>query len=293
MDTAEILKRVRRIEIETGKLVAETFAGEYLSVFKGQGIEFAEVRQYVPGDDIRSIDWNVSAKTGGTFVKKFNEERELTVLIACDVSGSQYFGSDGRFKSEAVVELAAVFAFSAINNNDKVGLLLFSSQIELYIPPKKGRRHVLRIIRELLAFTPKHLGTNIGFALDSINRLIKRKGILLFISDFLDLGYERALKLSARKFDFVPVLVKDKLEDKLPRANVFVDFEGIESGDNLFFNLSSKNATILTDTYMSTTDEAKRLFARSGIDYITVDDAQNVVEPLVKFFKQRARKLRR
>ena len=184
MNTAEILKRVRRIEIETGKLVKETFAGEYLSIFKGQGIEFAEVRQYIPGDDVRSIDWNVSAKTGSVFVKKFNEERELTLLIACDVSASLMFGSLGRLKSEIAAELAAVFAFSATHNNDKVGLLLFSDKIELYIPPKKGRRHVLRIIRELLAFNPQNKGTNIALALDNINHLTRRGGIVVLISDF-------------------------------------------------------------------------------------------------------------
>lgn len=294
MDTAEILKRVRRIEIETGKLVKETFAGEYLSVFKGQGIEFAEVRQYIPGDDVRSIDWNVSAKTGGVFVKKFNEERELTLLIACDVSASLMFGSLGRLKSEIATELAAVFAFSAIHNNDKVGLLLFSDKIELYIPPKKGRRHVLRIIRELLAFTPKNKGTNITFALDSINHLIRRGGIVILISDFkTKQNYSKSFKLTARKFDVVPVIVEDKLEQSLPKAHIFLSLEGLENGGQTLVNLASPKTTEITQEHIKEMDEAKLLFTKSGLEYIVVRDEDKVSDTLVKFFKRRARKLRR
>lgn len=294
MDTAEILKRVRRIEIETGKLVKETFAGEYLSIFKGQGIEFAEVRQYIPGDDIRSIDWNVSAKTGTTFVKKFNEERELTLLIACDVSASLMFGSLGRFKSEIAAELAAMFAFSATHNNDKVGLLLFSDKIELYIPPKKGRRHVLRIIRELLAFVPKNTGTDIGLALESINRLIRRSGILILISDFkTELSYSKPFKLTARKFDLVPVVIEDKLENALPKANVYISFEDLEGSGQALVNLSSKQAAEITQKQVKELDEAKLLFTKSGLEYIVIKDEEKVADTLVNFFKRRARKLKK
>ena len=294
MDTAEILKRVRRIEIETGKLVKETFAGEYLSIFKGQGIEFAEVRQYIPGDDIRSIDWNVSAKTGTTFVKKFNEERELTLLIACDVSASLMFGSLGRFKSEIAVELAAMFAFSATHNNDKVGLLLFSDKIELYIPPKKGRRHVLRIIRELLAIVPKNKGTDIGLALESINRLIRRSGILILISDFkTELSYSKPFKLTARKFDLVPVVIEDKLEKALPKANVYISFEDLEGSGQALVNLSSKQAAEITRKQVQELDEAKLLFTKSGLEYIVIKDEEKVADTLVNFFKRRARKLKK
>lgn len=294
MDTAEILKRVRRIEIETGKLVKETFAGEYLSIFKGQGIEFAEVRQYIPGDDVRSIDWNVSAKTGGVFVKKFNEERELTLLIACDVSASLMFGSLGRLKSEIAAELAAVFAFSATHNNDKVGLLLFSDKIELYIPPKKGTRHVLRIIRELLAFTPKNKGTNIEFALDTINHLIRRGGIIVLISDFkTEQNYSKSFKLTARKYDVVPVIVEDKLENNLPRAHVFLAFEGLEDGGQILLNLASDKTKEITQKHIQELDEAKLLFTKSGLEYIVIQDGDKVSDTLVKFFKHRARKLRR
>lgn len=294
MDTAEILKRVRRIEIETGKLVKETFAGEYLSIFKGQGIEFAEVRQYIPGDDVRSIDWNVSAKTGSVFVKKFNEERELTLLIACDVSASLMFGSLGRLKSEIATELAAVFAFSATHNNDKVGLLLFSDKIELYIPPKKGRRHVLRIIRELLAFTPKNKGTDISLALDSINHLTRRGGIVVLISDFnTEQNYSKSFKLTARKFDVVPVIVEDKLERNLPKARVFLSLEGLEEGGQTLLNLASKKTAEITQKHQKELDEAKLLFTKSGLEYIMIQDGEKISDTLVKFFKRRARKLRR
>ncbi len=294
MDTAEILKRVRRIEIETGKLVKETFAGEYLSVFKGQGIEFAEVRQYIPGDDIRSIDWNVSAKTGSVFVKKFNEERELTLLIACDVSASLMFGSLGRLKSEIATELAAVFAFSATHNNDKVGLLLFSDKIELYIPPKKGRRHVLRIIRELLAFTPKSKGTDITLALESINHLIRRSGIIVLISDFkTEQNYSKPFKLTAKKFDVVPIIIEDKLEQFLPKAHVFISLEGLEGGGQILLNLASKKTADITHRHIKELDEAKLLFTKSGLEYITLQEGDKISDTLVKFFKRRARKLRR
>ena len=294
MDTAEILKRVRRIEIETGKLVKETFAGEYLSIFKGQGIEFAEVRQYIPGDDVRSIDWNVSAKTGGVFVKKFNEERELTLLIACDVSASLMFGSLGRLKSEIATELAAVFAFSATHNNDKVGLLLFSDKIELYIPPKKGRRHVLRIIRELLAFTPKNKGTDIALALDSINHLIRRSGIVVLISDFkTEQNYSKSFKLTARKFDVVPVIVEDKLERNLPMSHIFLSLEGLEGGGQALLNLASKRTAEITQKHTKELDEAKLLFTKSGLEYVMIQDGDKISDTLVKFFKRRARKLRR
>jgi len=293
MQTSDILKRVRRIEIETGKLVTEMFAGEYLSVFKGQGIEFAEVRRYIPGDDVRSIDWNVSARTGGVYVKKFNEERELNVVIACDISGSQFFGSTGRFKSEAVAELGAVFAFSAIKNHDKVGLLLFSDKVELYIPPKKGRLHALRIIRELLAFKPKGRGTDIGLCLDTLNRVIKRKGILLLISDFQGQGYEKPFKLSAKKFDLVPVLVEDPLEASLPKLPAFINMEGLEDGRDILLNLGGAGGKDLAERHAENTGRALKLFSAAGTDFIKIDSSQNTIDPVIKFFKQRARKVRR
>ena len=289
MQTSDILKRVRQIEFKTGKLVRETFAGQYLSVFKGQGIEFAEVRQYIAGDDIRSIDWNVSARTGNTYVKKFNEERELSVIIACDVSASQYFGSKGNLKVEAAIELASVFAFSAIKNNDKVGLLLFSDKVELYIPPRKGKRHVLRIIRELLAFEPTRKETDISLALSTLIRLIKRQGILLFISDFLDENYERPFKLAAKKFDLIPVIIEDPLEFNFPKLPAFVQIADCEgSADGVLTRSSAKQISQARKEILAKT---LNLFKLSGVDYINIDASKNTLDPVIKFFKQRSRKL--
>ena len=289
MQTSDILKRVRQIEFKTGKLVRETFAGQYLSVFKGQGIEFAEVRQYIAGDDVRSIDWNVSARTGNTYVKKFNEERELSVIIACDVSASQYFGSKGNLKVEAAIELASVFAFSAIKNNDKVGLLLFSDKVELYIPPRKGKRHVLRIIRELLAFEPRSKKTDISLALSTLLRLIKRQGILLFISDFVDNNYERPFKLAAKKFDLIPVIIEDPLEFNFPKLPVLIQTEDAERGASIA--LSSASLKQIIQARKDVLAEALNLFKLSGVDYINIDASKNTLDPVIKFFKQRARKL--
>src|SRR3989338_3099165 len=212
----EILARVRRIEIMTGRLVAETFAGEYLSVFKGRGMEFDSVREYSQGDDVRSIDWNVTARFGRPYVRRYTEERELTVVIACDLSGSQFFGTGPQFKKEVAAELSAVLAICALRNNDKVGLFLFTEGIEEYVPPKKGRRHVLHIIRDVLAYCPRKNGTNISAALDAINHVLKRRSILLLISDFRDEGFEKALKLAALKHDVIPMVAADPRGIELP-----------------------------------------------------------------------------
>jgi len=289
MQTSDILKRVRQIEFKTGKLVRETFAGQYLSVFKGQGIEFAEVRQYIAGDDIRSIDWNVSARTGNTYVKKFNEERELSVIIACDVSASQYFGSKGNMKVEAAIELASVFAFSAIKNNDKVGLLLFSDKVELYIPPRKGRRHVLRIIRELLAFKPQNKKTDISLALSTLIRLIKRQGILLFISDFIDENYDRPFKLAAKKFDLIPVIIEDPLEFNFPKIPALIEVQDAEG--SFCGGLTLGTAKQISQARKQVLAKTLDLFKLSGVDYINIDASKNTLDPVIKFFKQRSRKL--
>ena len=232
MDTAEILKKVRQIEIQTNKLVSETFAGEYLSAFKGQGIEFAEVREYTPGDDVRAIDWNVTARTGVPFIKKYNETRELTLVIACDVSASQRFGSVDKLKQETAAELAALFAFSAMRNNDKVGLLLFSDKIELFVPPKKGKKHILRLIRELVAFEPQGRGTDMALALKTLVQVLRRQGILVLISDYLSPleQFEKPLKLAAKKFDLIPVVVTDKLERGLPACAACITVVDPETG---------------------------------------------------------------
>lgn len=296
MQTAEILKKVRQIEIQTGKLVAETFAGEYLSVFKGQGIEFAEVREYTPGDDVRAIDWNVTARTGVPFVKKYNEERELTLIIACDVSASQQFGSFDKFKHEAAAELAALFAFSALKNSDKVGLFLFSDRVEMFVPPKKGRKHILRLIRELLAFEPQGKGTDIGLALSTLSRLIKRQGILMLISDFLEPSenYEKPFKLAAKKFDLIPVLLKDPLEKAFPHVSACVDVQDPETGQEAFLCLSSAELNHALQRHETQHQaELKKLFNPFKIEPILIDTSKPTADPVIAFFKQRAKKIRR
>ena len=296
MDTSEILQKVRQIEIQTGKLVEETFAGEYLSAFKGQGIEFSEVREYIPGDDVRSIDWNVTARSSVPYVKKFNEERELTLMIACDVSASQNFGSHSKFKQEAAAELAALFAFSALKNSDKVGLLLFSDKVELFVPPKKGKKHILRLIRELIAFEPTGKGTDIGLALTTLSKVIKRQGILIFISDFLQdpVKFAQPLRLAAKKFDLIPVVIQDKLETKLPRIPAFVQVQDPETGAQHFLSLSSGKLNAQLAQHQATwKQDLLSLFHPLKIEAIEVDPAQSTVDPVISFFKQRARKIRR
>jgi len=296
VETAEILKKVRQIEIKTGKLVSETFAGEYLSTFKGQGIEFSEVREYTPGDDIRAIDWNVTARTGSPYIKKYNEERELTLIIACDVSGSQQFGSAKQLKQEAAAELTALFALSALQNNDKVGLLLFSDQVELYVPPRKGRKHILRLIREVVAFEPKHTGTDIGMSLETLNKVIKRQGILILISDFLAplSSFAKPFRLAAKKFDLIPVLLQDKLERRLPALGLCVDVTDPETGESDFISLSDASLNRELARFHEEHDtQLRRLFNPYKIDPIVVDTAQDTADPVIAFFKQRAKKLRR
>ncbi len=296
MDTADILKKVRQIEIQTGKLVQETFAGEYLSTFKGQGIEFSEVREYSPGDDVRSIDWNVTARSNTPYIKKFNEERELTLLIACDVSASQNFGSWNKFKQEAAAELAALFAFSALKNNDKVGLLLFSDKVELFVPPKKGKKHILRLIRELVAFEPSDKGTDIALALTTLTKVIKRQGILIFISDFLaDVStFTKPLQLAAKKFDFIPVIIQDKLEKSLPHVHACAEIQDPESGQRKWITLSSGELNRQLEARQA--DRANQLadlFNPLNISTIHIDPARSTTDPVIAFFKQRARRIRK
>lgn len=296
MDTADILKKVRQIEIQTGKLVEETFSGEYLSAFKGQGIEFAEVREYTPGDDVRSIDWNVTARSSTPYVKKFNEERELTLMIACDVSASQNFGSLAKFKQETAAELAALFAFCALKNSDKVGLLLFSDKVELYVPPKKGKKHILRLIRELVAFEPTGTGTDIAMALTTLSKVMKRQGILIFISDFLaDVStFAKPLQLASQKFDLIPVILEDKLEKALPRVHTTLEIQDPESGTRRLVSLSGADINRLLakrqDQWQLALDN---LFHPLNIEAIHIDPAQPAADPVIAYFKQRSRKIHR
>ncbi len=296
MDTADILKKVRQIEIQTGKLVEETFAGEYLSTFKGQGMEFSEVREYIPGDDVRSIDWNVTARSHVPYIKKFNEERELTLMIACDVSASQNFGSRNKFKQETAAELAALFAFSALKNNDKVGLLLFSDKVELFVPPKKGKKHILRLIRELVAFEPTSTGTDIALALTTLSKVMKRQGILIFISDFLAeaADFAKPLQLAAQKFDLIPVIIQDKLEKALPRVHAALDMQDPESGERKFISLATPEINrLLSQRQQTWIEQLSGLLLPLNIEAIWVDSARPAADPVISFFKQRARNIRR
>lgn len=220
MDTKELLKKVRKIEIKTRRLSDHIFGGEYHSAFKGKGMTFSEVRQYQFGDDVRSIDWNVTARYNEPFVKVFEEERELTLMLIVDVSGSELFGTQNQFKNEVIVEIAATLAFSALQNNDKIGLILFSETVELFIPPKKGKSHVLRIIRELIEFTPKSRKTNIAEALKFLSSVMKKKAITFILSDFIDEGYERTLKIAARKHDVTGIRIYDKREESIPNIGL-------------------------------------------------------------------------
>ena len=295
MNTAEILKKVRQIEIKTGRLVSETFAGQYQSIFKGRGVEFADVREYIPGDDIRTIDWNVSARSASSkiFVKNFIEERELTLLILCDISASQQFGSSGKPKSEAAAELAAMFAFSALKNSDKTGLLLFSDRTELYIPPRKGQNHCLRIIRELLAYEPQNPGTDVALALRTASQIMKRRGIIILISDFGTGEFSRELRLLSGKHDVIPVVVSDEFEKNLPEGNVIVSAETLEEGGDAVFDLADPEFRYRyraeAEAFRGNLEETLR---SAGTDWIDVDCSAPVYNPVIKYFRQRSRKFR-
>lgn len=296
---AEILAQVRRIEIITGRLVTETLAGEYLSVFKGQGMEFSEVREYSPGDDVRSIDWNVTARTGRPHVRRYSEERELTVIIACDLSGSQFFGSAGRLKKEIAAELSAVLAFSALDNHDKVGLLLFTDGVEEYVPPKKGRKHVLHLIRDVLAYEPRGTGTRLDTALETISRVVKRRSIVFVISDFrLGAGaapaaFERSLKLVAHRHDLIPVVIADPREAELPATSALLTLEDPETGERSLFDASAADADAYREAERRRAAELDRLFRLYGLDAIRIRSDQPSIDPVIRFFQQRAKRRRR
>lgn len=291
MNTAEILQKVRQIEIRTGKLVSETFAGDYLSVFKGRGMEFAEVREYTPGDDVRSIDWNVTARFSRPFVKRFMEERELTLMVLCDLSGSQFFGSRGRFKNEAAADLAALFAFAALKNNDKTGLMTFTGEPELYIPPRKGRTHALRIIREMLAHVPRGRGTDITAALDAANKILKHRSILILISDFDGPDYEKAVRRAALRHDLIPVMVNDELEKELPALPAVLTARGLEDDALYTADLSDPGVRrAYAEERRLRTERAERVFRLCGVEPIRISTAGEIFDPVVKFFRKREKK---
>ncbi|MFO7631077.1 MAG: DUF58 domain-containing protein [Caldilinea sp.] len=295
MLTNELMAKIRRIELRTKHLVNDSFAGEYHSVFKGRGMEFDEVRPYLPGDEIRTIDWNVTARMNQPYVKRYVESRELTVMIVVDASGSGDFGSVHRFKREVAAELAAVLAFAAANNNDRVGLLIFTDRAELYIPPRKGRRHILRMIRELLAFEPAGRGTDIALALDTVTRLCKRRSIVFLVSDFQTPAddYRRPLSLANRRHDVIAVDLHDPLEMEM--ANVgLLTLEDAETGELLWVDTGDRNWRAAFNVNVTNHEQAKLdVLRKSGVDRIAVDTEHDYVDALTRFFQMRVGRKRR
>jgi uncharacterized protein (DUF58 family) len=287
LETSELLKKVRKIEIKTKGLSKQVFSGEYHSAFKGRGMAFSEVRNYIPGDEIRTIDWNVTARFNETYVKVFEEERELTVMLIVDISGSESFGSDELLKREFIAEIGAVLAFSATQNNDKIGAILFSDQIELYIPPKKGRKHILRIIRELIEFKPKSNLTNIGEVVQHFNNLVKKRAIAFLISDFIGQNLEKALKITAKKHDLIALRIFDQREKELPNMGLTL-FEDGESGKRRWINTSKKR---VRETYynnsLSREHNILEIFKKSKVDHANICIQSGYIQPLMNLFKKR------
>jgi uncharacterized protein (DUF58 family) len=287
METSELLKKVRKIEIKTKGLSANIFSGEYHSAFKGRGMSFSEVRAYNYGDDVRNIDWNVTARTGVPFIKVFEEERELTVMLVIDMSGSAFFGTQSQFKNDLITEICAVLAFSAINNNDKVGVIIFSDTIEKFISPKKGRGHILLIIRELLNFEPSGKSTNIAGALQYLNSLIKKRSICFILSDFMAKGYDDALRIAAKRHDIIGVHIRDPKEEQLPPVGLFRAIDA-ETGERLWIDTSDPSVRAqYAKGYQDNFQYFKTLFNKTGVDFMSVSTTESYVNVLMKFFKSR------
>ena len=288
METKDLLKKVRKIEIKTRRLSDHIFSGEYHTSFKGRGMTFSEVRQYQYGDDVRAIDWNVTARYNEPYVKVFEEERELTMMLLVDISGSESFGTKNQLKSEVVTEIAATLAFSATQNNDKIGLILFSDQIELYIPPKKGKSHVLRIIRELIEFQPKSKATNISQALQFLSATQKKKAIVFVISDFItDDDYEKTLKIASKKHDITGVRVFDIREEKMPNVGL-VAMQDAESGRTQWVNTGSKNVRLQYEKYYNDkVNYFKEIFSKCGAGTVNSRVDESYVTKLLGYFKSR------
>jgi uncharacterized protein (DUF58 family) len=288
METSELLKKVRKIEIKTRGLSRHLFSGEYHSAFKGRGMSFSEVRDYQYGDDVRNIDWNVTARTGTPHVKIFEEERELTVMLLIDMSPSSFFGTVNQLKNEIIAEICAVLAFSAINNNDKVGVAFFANEVELFIPPKKGKKHILRIIRELINFEPKGKGTEIGTTLEYFNNLVKKRSICFIISDFLSMEYEQALRIAARRHDVIGVNIIDPREESLPDVGL-IRAQDAESGEIRWVDTSSRR---LREEYaqwhQKHLDYFSRTFKKSGAAVVNIRTNESYVDALHQFFQQRS-----
>ena len=295
MLTDDLIARIRRIEITTRKLVNDSFAGEYQSVFKGRGMEFDEVRQYHPGDDVRSIDWNVTARTGEPHVKSYIEERELTVMLAVDVSRSGDFGTRNRFKRELAVELAAVMSFAATTNNDRVGLLLFTDRVESLVPPRKGRSHVLRMVRDLLVFQPVGSGTDISLALDTVHQMLKRRSIVFLVSDFLadPESYRQAMLVTNRRHDVVAFDLSDPMEHEIADVGI-MSLEDAESGETLSVDTGSSEWRREFLERVARVEEGKNdVFIAAGVDRVRVTTARDYVPEVGAFFKNRLRRLSR
>ncbi|MBP5189595.1 MAG: DUF58 domain-containing protein [Bacteroidales bacterium] len=287
MQESDIIKQVRRIEIRARGLSQQMFSGEYHSAFKGRGMAFSEVREYQYGDDVRNIDWNVTARLNHPYVKVFEEERELTVMLLVDVSGSQLFGTTSQYKSELTAEIAATLAFSAIHNNDKVGVVMFSDRIEKFIPPKKGSSHILRIIRELIDFRPQGNGTDVAEALRYFTNVTKKRSTAFLMSDLCDDGYENALKITAGKHDLVVLHIDDPRERELPRMGL-VAFKDLESGATRWIDTSSAVVRHnYEEYYRQCSVRAETLMQKYGIDYATITTGQDFVKPLIGIFKRR------
>jgi len=294
MISTELIKKIRRIEIRTRRLVNDSYAGEYHSVFKGRGMEFDEVRPYQAGDEIRTIDWNVTARTGQPYVKRYVEERELTVMLVVDASASEDFGSVNRFKREVAAELTAVLSFAATTNNDKVGLLIFTDQIELFIPPRKGRRHVLRLIRELLAFEPKSRGTDINMALEKVNQMLKRRSIIFLVSDFLadPDSYRQAMAITNRRHDLIAMDLNDPLENGIQNVGL-IALEDPETGEIVWVDTGSSNWQKAYHNKVAWLESNKKqVFRQASVDHIHIATDEDYTAPLTSFFRERAKRLR-
>jgi uncharacterized protein (DUF58 family) len=290
MSTSALLKKVRKIEIKTKGLSNHIFAGEYHTAFKGKGMAFSEVREYQPGDDIRSIDWNVTARYNSPFVKVFEEEREMTVMLMIDVSASGNFGTQEQFKRELATELAAILAFSAINNNDKVGVIFFTDKVEQFIPPKKGKSHILRIIREVLAFQPTGKGTDIATALEYFSAVIKKRSICFILSDFMSKEFDMPLKIASKKHDLVALRIHDTREDTLPNVGL-VPMQDAETEQMLYVDTSSKKVRDnFAKNRANATEKLRKLLPASGVDLIDITTGTDYVKPLINFFKTRGKR---
>jgi uncharacterized protein (DUF58 family) len=290
LETKELLKKVRQLEIRTRGLVNQVFSGEYHSVFKGRGMEFSEVREYQYGDDMRMIDWNVTARFNHPFVKIFEEERELTVILAVDMSGSQFFGSQSALKKDVAVELSAILAFSAMKNNDKVGLIMFTDKIEKFVPPRKGHGHVLRIVRELLSFEPSRTATNLRSTLEYLNHVQKKRSIVFIISDFMDSGYEAALRIAGKRHDLIGVVLMDPRESQIPDVGL-IHLRDAESGLSRLIDTSDFQVRTLFHRFgVQMQQSRKSLFVKSRLDDVEIRLDQPYLKPLIDFFRLREKR---